>query len=327
MTPSAGKSQAQERGPAEPPPAAEALSPLRRGPSEQTRVMVALLAVYLIWGSGYLATRIALEGIPPFLMAGSRQLFAGSVLYCALRIGGAPNPTRAQWLGSAKISLLLMCVSSGGNAFAQQWVESGVAAVAFATAPIWTALFAGFLERWPTRSEWAGLALGLLAVVLLNAQAGMRGYPLAAVVLMAAAMGWGLGSVLSRHVALPPGTMASSSVMICGGTTLLTLGVLSGEHLAAMPALRSVAAFGYLAVFSSLLGFSAFTYLLHHTRPALAISHAYVNPVVAVVVGALFAGEVITRLEVAAIALTIVAVFLLTSARGELEASPEPATP
>ncbi len=265
---------------------------------------------------------MAVASIPPFLMVGGRQLLAGTVLYCALRIGGASNPNRAQWIASAAVALPLMCVASGGTAFAQQWVDSGLAAVLLATSPLWTVAFAGLLERWPHRAEWYGLALGFAAMILLNAQSGLRAHPIAAIALLVASLCWGLGSVLSRHMELPAGSMASATLMICGGSILLLLGAATGERIYAIPALRSIAAWAYLAIFSSLLGFSAFTYLIRHTRPALALSHAYVNPVVAVAVGALFAGEAVTRLEVGAIGLTIVAVFFITSARVEDVAEP-----
>jgi drug/metabolite transporter (DMT)-like permease len=290
---------------------------------DRPTVILALLAVYLLWGSGYLATRIAVASIPPFLMTGGRQLLAGTVMYCALRLGGASGPTRSQWLASAAVALPLMCVASGGTAFAQQWVDSGLAAVLLATSPLWGAAFAGLVERWPHRVEWYGLALGFAAMILLNAQSGLRAHPIAAISLLLASLCWGLGSVMSRHMELPEGSMASATLMICGGSLLLLLGAATGERLHVMPALRSIAAWVYLAVFSSFLGFSAFTYLIRNTRPALALSHAYVNPVVAVVVGALFAGEAVSRQEIGAIALTIVAVFLITSARVE---GVEPAT-
>ncbi len=118
--------------------------------------------------------------------------------------------------------------------------------------------------------------------------------------------------------------MASATLLICGGSILLIVGAATGEHMDAIPPLKSIAAWVYLAIFSSLLGFSAFTYLIRHTRPALALSHAYVNPVVAVLVGALFGGEAVSRLEVGAIGVTIAAVFFITSAR--IESVAEPAT-
>ena len=303
---------------------AAAAKPALTAVADRTTVIFALLAVYLLWGSGYLATRVAVASIPPFLMTGGRQLFAGTILYCALRIGGASNPTRAQWLASALVALPLMCVASGGTAFAQQWVDSGLAALLLATSPLWTVAFAGLLERWPHRLEWYGLALGFAAMILLNAQSGLRTHPIAATSLLVASLCWGLGSVLSRHMELPAGLMASATLMICGGSVLLMVSVATGEHVYAIPALKSIAAWVYLAIFSSLLGFSAFTYLIRHTRPALALSHAYVNPVVAVLVGALFAGEAVSRQEVGAIGVTIVAVFFITRAR--VESVAEPAT-
>jgi drug/metabolite transporter (DMT)-like permease len=284
--------------------------------ADRTMVMISLLAVYFLWGTGYLATRVAIESFPPFLMTGGRQLLAGSALYWALRLGGASRPTRAQWLASAIVALPLMCIASGGTSFAQQWVDSGLAAVLLATSPLWTAAFAGAIERWPRRMEWYGLGLGFAAMVLLNAQSGLHAHPIAAASLMIASLCWGLGSVMSRHFDLPRDSMASATLMICGGSMLLILSLAAGESMHAAPSLKSMAAWIYLAIFSSLLGFSAFTYLIRRTRPALALSHAYVNPVVAVAVGALFAGETVTGQEVFAIGLTAVAVLLIAGAQG-----------
>jgi drug/metabolite transporter (DMT)-like permease len=143
----------------------------------------------------------------------------------------------------------------------------------------------------------------------------MRAHPMIAVMLAVSSMSWGLGSVLSRYVRLPPGNMASATLMIIGGVILIPAGLIGGERLNAIPPAGALIAFAYLAIFSSLIGFSAFTYLIRHTRPSLALSHAYVNPVVAVTLGAMFAGELVTRLEIVAVVLTAVSIFFLTTVR------------
>src|SRR5262249_30728984 len=133
---------------------------------DKLRIGLALLAVYLIWGSTYLGLRVALEGFPPFLMAGVRFMVAGGALYLWLRARGAPAPSRPQWAGGALLGAFLLVGGNVGVTFAEQWVTSGLAALVVATMPLWAALFAGLLGRWPKRLEWAGLALGFAGIVL-----------------------------------------------------------------------------------------------------------------------------------------------------------------
>ena len=146
-------------------------------------IALALLALYLIWGSTYLGIRIAIESIPPLLMIGVRFILAGGVLYLFLRIRGVPTPNRSQWLGSTAVGILLIGGGMGGVATAEQWVPSSVAAVCIATAPLWISLFAGLWGRWPVRFEWLGLGLGFVGVVLLNLGSGLWASPLGAVIL------------------------------------------------------------------------------------------------------------------------------------------------
>src|SRR5205085_1173824 len=131
------------------------------------RVVLALLALYLIWSSTYLGIRVAVETIPPLFMGGVRFLIAGGLLYAVLRARGTPAPTRRQWLGSAAVGLLLLMVGNGGVAIAEQKVASSIAAMMIATVPLWAAVFAGLWGRWPTRLEGAGLALGFAGIVIL----------------------------------------------------------------------------------------------------------------------------------------------------------------
>jgi drug/metabolite transporter (DMT)-like permease len=253
-------------------------------------VVLALLAVYLIWGSTYLGIRVALEGFPPFLMAGVRFLIAGGVLYVALRAGGAPSPSRAQWGGGALLGMLLLAGGNGGVTFAEQWVASGLAALGVATVPLWAALFAGLLGRWPGRVEWLGLALGFIGVVLLNLEGDLRAQPIGALILAFAAASWAFGTIWSRRLTLPDGLMASAVQMLAAGPALLLAGLVSGERFLSLPAARPLFALGYLIV-AALIAFSAYNYLLRRVRPALATSYAYVNPPVAVGLGVWLAGE------------------------------------
>ncbi len=287
-----------------------------RSPTFSTRDHVgigfALLSLYLIWGSTYLGMRFALESFPPFIMSGIRFLLAGSILYTFLRLRKHPAPTRAQWLASALIGLLLIVVGNGGVSFAEQWVASGLAAVMVAATPLWTAVFIGLQGRWPSRMECIGLGLGFVGVILLNLEHGVWSNPLGAIILLLAPMGWSLGSALSSRVSLPPGLMASATQMLIGGVILLVLALLLGERMTRLPSIHALMALVYLIIFGSLIAFSAYGYLLRHVRPALATSYAYVNPMVAVVLGIGLAGEKITLVGVLAMLVILTGVGLVS---------------
>lgn len=287
-------------------------SQARSGTGERVRIVLALLALYIIWGSTYLGMRLAIGSIPPFLMAGVRFLTAGTLLYASLRLRGISNPSRAQWLGAAIVGVLLVAVGNGGVTFAEQWVASGLAAVAVGAVPLWTALLVGLMGKWPTRLEWLGLALGFVGLILLNLEHGMWANPIGAASLILAPMGWALGSALGPRLILPTGLMSSAAQMLVGGGVLLVLALVSGEHIQRMPTTSSLLALGYLILIGSLVAYSAFNYLLLHVRPALATSFAYVNPVVAVCLGVGLAGEQITLLGVLAMLIILTGVGIVS---------------
>ncbi len=278
-------------------------------------VGLALLAVYVIWGSTYLAIHYALKGFPPFLGAGIRFLSAGTILYSFLRVRGAPNPTRRQWGGAAIVGILLLVGGNGGVVFAEQSVASGVAAMTIATTPLWAVLFARIWGRWPTGKEWIGLLVGFAGIVVLNLGGGLSATPLGAGILVLAALFWGLGSSWSQHLPLPAGAMTSAAEMLVAGAVLLILGLILNERFSGAPSAVSIWALGYLVVFGSLVAFSAFGYLLKRVRPALATSYAYVNPMVALLLGAAFAGEQITGMEAIALLFILSGVVLVILGR------------
>jgi drug/metabolite transporter (DMT)-like permease len=275
-------------------------------------VAAALAALYLIWGSTYLAMRFAIEGFPPFMMAGTRFLLAGGTLYVFLRLRGAAAPGRGEWAGSVMVGGFLLLGGNGGVAYAEQWVASGAAALAVATVPLWTVLFAGWRERhWPDRQEWAGIALGFAGVALLSLGANMQASAAGAAVLLFSTLSWAFGSVWSRGLSLPPGLMGSAAQMLGGGALLMAASLVLGEHMTAVPPVKAVLAWGYLVVFGSFVAFSSYLYLLQTVRPAVATSYAYVNPVIAVVLGAALGGERFTPVEGAAMAVILAAVGLV----------------
>ena len=293
-------------------------TPARSLLGDNLGVVLALLAVYVIWGSTYFAIRIAImpnEGLPPFLMAGLRFLLAGLILFGYVKLRGGEWPTLKQWGASALVGCLLLLGGNGLVTFAEQWVASGLAALAVATVPIFAALFAGLWGKWPGRAEWVGLLLGIGGVALLNLEGNMQAEPLAAMALLFATASWALGSVWSRYLPLPRGMMASATEMLGGGVALLLVGLVSGERITRVPSLEPTLAFVYLIVFGSIVAFSAYSYLLQKVRPSLATSYAYVNPVVAVALGVGLGGETVTMIGFVAMPIILLGVAIVVMAK------------
>ena len=280
------------------------------------QVAAALTAVYLIWGSTYLAIRFALEGgFPPFLLGGARFLLAGSAMYAVLRWRGDVAPTAAQWRNTALMGVLLLLLGNGMVNVAEQTVSSGMAAVAVASAPLWMALFALFRGERPTRLEWVGLAIGFVGVIGLNAGSSLRATPLGTIALLVATVSWSFGSIWSRGRDLPSPFMTAAAQMLCGGLAMLLLGVTLGERLPPQPSAKALGAFVYLVILGSIIGFSAYVWLLRNVRPALAGSYAYVNPAIAVLLGALMARERFSGVELAGMGVILAGVVVITLAK------------
>jgi drug/metabolite transporter (DMT)-like permease len=274
-------------------------------------VLVALLAVWVIWGSTYLAIKLALGTLPPFGMAATRFLAAGAILYGLLRARGAPRPSTPQWRNAAAIGLLMLAVANGAVVFAQGRISSSLAALGVATTPLWVALLGGLLERWPRAVEWTGLAIGFSGVFLLNYGGDLRASPVAALALLISQVSWALGTMLNRRLTLPPGPMASAAQMIAGGAVLLGVSFVTGETLPRAPSPESLAALGYLIVFGSIVAFSAFNFLVRNVSPSLATSNAYVNPIVAVLLGVGLGGESLGPSSFVAMAIIVAGVALV----------------
>lgn len=306
-----------------------------RAPS-RGRVALAFAAVYVLWGSTYLAIRFGIETLPPFLMAGTRHLTAGLLLYAWMRSRGAPRPQRRHWGSAAIIGGLLLLGGNGLVTWAEQRVPSGLAALIVASVPIWMSLLEGIEKRrYPGVAVIGGLALGLAGITLLVAPGrfGGNGHvdPVGALALLTAALCWSFGSLYARRAKLPASTLTATAMeMIAGGTWLWVAGLLLGEGSRldlADVSLRSAVSLLYLIVFGSLIGFTAYVWLLKVSTPARVSTYAYVNPIVAVTLGALFAGEAIT-LRVALAALVIVgAVALIVKARMRPSRRPAAASP
>jgi len=278
-------------------------------------IPLALFTLFVVWGSTYLGIRFALESYPPFLLAGLRFLCAGVAMYGFLRLRGTPAPTPLQWRNAAFTGLMLLGIGNGLVCFAEQHVSSGIAAVAVASVPLFAALFAGLYGQWPSRRENIGLAIGFVGVIVLNLGSSLSGSRLGAMALLLAAACWAFGSVWSRGQEMPPGPMNTAAQMLCASAALLVVGYASGEHLPSHPTRHATLALAYLAVFGSIIAFSAYLYVLKHVRPALATSYAYVNPPVAVLFGVWLAGEHVGPYDLAGMAIVLVGVAAITLAR------------
>ncbi|GAB3509812.1 drug/metabolite exporter YedA [Pseudoxanthomonas daejeonensis] len=280
-------------------------------------VVVALAIVYVVWGSTYLAIRFALEGgWPPLLaVSGARFVVAGGAMYAFLRWRGVAAPTRAQWKNLAAMGAMLLLLGNGCVVLAEQHVSSGLAAVAVASVPLWMGFFGLFYGARPSRIEWVGIAIGFAGVVWLNAGSSLSASPTGLVMLLVAPLGWAFGSVWSRGRDLPSPFMAAAAQMLCGGVLLVGVGLLRGESFTAVPTLHGTLALLYLAVFGSVIAFSTYVWLLHHVRPALVSSYAYVNPAIAVALGAWLASERFTAHDLGAMAVILAGVVIITLAK------------
>ncbi|MDO9232825.1 MAG: drug/metabolite exporter YedA [Methylotenera sp.] len=277
-------------------------------------ILAALFCTYFIWGSTYLAIRFGIESFPPFLMAGIRFTIAGVILYIVMRFLGAPNPTKQQWLGASAVGLLLPALGNGTVCYVQQTVSSGVAALSIATAPIWMAIFSSIWGHKICTKEWLGIAVGLVGIVLLNLGGSLHGDFASALLLIFAAASWSFGSVWGKRLAMPQGLMASAAQMLAGGVALLMMSATQGEAWPQTISLKSWGALLFLVVLGSLVAYSAYQYLLKTVRPLVASSNTFVNPAVAFALGIWLANEHVTRIELIALGVILVGVYLVLSA-------------
>lgn len=254
-------------------------------------VIPALAAVYLIWGSTYLAMRVAVEGLPPFMMASTRFILTGVVLLGFLRARGTPWPTRREWLYATPVGVLMFVLGNGTVAVAEKHLSSGVAAVVCGTMPLWVAALGRFFGEKTSLREWLALVLGFGGVAVLSFGGELKAEPFSAVILFIAPVSWALGSLLARRLPLAKGLMSAATQMLTGGLVMSLVSVVAREEVPVNPPLRSVLAWVYLAIFGSLVAYSAYTYLLANARPSVATSYAYVNPAIAVAMGVGMGGE------------------------------------
>lgn len=296
------------------------------------RVWLPLLIVYVVWGSTYLGIRLAIDTIPPLLMAGLRFSVAGTILYLfSIRRGESTRdrPGRVQWTAAFLIGALLLFGGNGGVVLAERSIPSGIAALLVATVPLWMAIIdSAFFGHRLNRLTVVGLLVGFGGVALLLGWQGGHIDPRGAILGLLAPVCWASGSVFSRRARLPMRPMVATAMqMLCGGALFLVAGVAAGEpgrvHLSAIST-TSLLALAYLTVFGSLVAFSAYVYLLRSAPLTLVSTYAYVNPVVAVALGAVVLGEDISVRTLVAGGVIVGAIALIVSARFT-PAKPQPA--
>lgn len=293
------------------------------------QVLLAFAAIYFIWGSTYLGVHFAIESIPPFFMGGMRFMIAGALLMLYTRSRGVPWPTRSNWIPTAILGIMLFLIANGVVIWSSQYLASGTIALMGATIPMWTVLFDWLLYRSPRPgvSVFIGVALGLAGVVMLISPGEIAGgkplYAPAAIALLFGPACWGIGSLYTRDADLPKSpAMSTGMQLLTGGFFLFLVGILTGERFdPSLLTLRSSIAFIYLITFGSIAAFSAFVWLLRVSTPARVSTYAFVNPVVAVFLGALLANEPLTlRTVIAAVViLSGVVLIILYRAQGEIK--------
>ncbi len=298
-------------------------------------VVLAFAAIYVVWGTTYLAISIAVETIPPFFMAGARFLTAGFITFFFLRMRGVPMPTRREWRSAAIIGALLLVGGNGLVSWAEQQIPSGIAALIVATVPLWMAVFGWLIyrQRRPGVQTVAGLFLGLVGIVLLVGPAQLAGDAsfdlISLLVLLLSPVLWSLGSLYSRQAVLPKNVlMATAMEMLAGGVMLMVVGLTMGEATQldlALISTRSFLSLLYLIVFGSIVAFTAYVWLLKHVQPARVATYTYVNPVIAVFLGWLILSEPVTLQTIIAVVVILAAVVMISTQKEKKEPPAVPA--
>jgi drug/metabolite transporter (DMT)-like permease len=297
----------------------------KRGHASRAQIVAAFASIYVIWGSTYLAIRYAVETIPPFIMGGVRFLISGAMLYLWARSRGAPRPMRLHWRNAIIAGGFLLLGGNGAVMWAEQFVPSGLTALLVSILPFWLVIIEWIRppRRRPSAAVLIGLVLGFVGIIVLVGLSDVGGHgdvmPLGALVLILGSLSWAIGSFWSRDAQLPEsGLLTTGMEMIGGGVLLLVVGTFAGEfsHLD-IRGISNASAFGllYLITFGSLVGFTSYIWLLDKVSPARLGTYAYVNPIVAVLLGWAIAGERLSIRTGVAAAIVICAVALITTAR------------
>lgn len=296
-----------------------------RGHASRAQIIAAFASIYLIWGSTYLAISYAVGTIPPFIMGGIRFVVSGAMLYLWARYRGAPRPTRLHWRNAIVAGGFLLLGGNGAVVWAEQFVPSGLTALLVSILPFWLVIIEWVRppHRRPSGAVLIGIVLGFIGIVVLVGPSDVGGHgdvrPIGALVLILGSLSWAIGSFWSRDAQLPEsGLLTTGMEMLGGGVLLLTVGAVTGElsHFD-FHGISNASAVGllYLITFGSLLGFTSYIWLLDKVSPARLGTYAYVNPIVAVLLGWAIAGERLSIRTGIAAAIVICAVALITTAR------------
>jgi len=276
------------------------------------RIAACLAATWFIWGSTYLALKFALLSFPPFLQSGTRFLFAGSLLLTWARWRGQSMPTQLQWRNALVVGSLMLAANVGGVAYAEQSLASGLVVAFIAIVPALITVVSLPFGLRPAPIEVIGIALGFFGVLLLVRGEAFTSSPIGVLAIVTAALGWSTGSGLSQHVLrLAPAAAGFASAMLCAGGVLIALSLVSGESFTWPPQPLAVAAWLYLSLFGSVIAYSAYMTLLANTRPALATSNSFVNPVIAMLLGVSLGGEMVTLREWLAVGVIVLGITVL----------------
>ena len=293
--------------------------------ASRAQIIAAFASIYIIWGSTYLAIRYAIQTLPPFIMGGMRFLASGVLLYIWARYRGAPRPTRLHWRNAIIAGGFLLLGGNGAVVWAEQFVPSGLTALLVSILPFWLVIIEWVRppRKGPNGAVVGGLVLGFAGIIVLVGPGNVGGHgdvrPLGALVLILGSLSWAIGSFWSRDASLPQSGLLTTGIeMLGGGAMLLIVGLVSGElsHFDVHSVSHaSILGLAYLVTFGSLLGFTSYIWLLDKVSPAHLGTYAYVNPIVAVLLGWAIAGERLSvRTGVAAV-IVICAVALITTAR------------
>ena len=291
----------------------------------RVRILTAFAAIYLIWGSTYLAIRFAVETLPPFLMTGVRFVAAGLAMYIWARLAGTARPTRAQWAAAALVGTLMLLFGVGMVSWAQQRIPSGAAALIVGVGPLSMVLvdWLFFGAARPDGKTVAGILLGFAGVALLIGPEQLAGAGridlVGTGVILFGTITWSFGSLYSRGPHLPASPVQAIGMeMLAGGVVLLIVGTLLGEWSAidwSVVTTRSLVSVGYLSLFGSVMALGAYLWLMRHVSPARVMTHAYVNPIVAVLLGWALADEALNSRIIVACAVIVLGVVTITAGK------------
>jgi drug/metabolite transporter (DMT)-like permease len=289
-------------------------------------IVACLLAVYIVWGTTYFAIKVAIEGMAPFFLVGTRFVAAGALLLGWQALRGVPMPTAKQWGGAALVGLLLLVIGNGGVSIAEHWVSSGATVALISIMPLATVLWSGAFGQWPRRAEWSAIALGGAGVAIMLLGRDLQGSIVGTLLILFATASWSLGTVLSRRLDIPHGPTGFGAEMLTAGLMGLAVSAALGEHWSIPAAPRVWWAWGYLVVFGSLVAFSAYRFVVERVSASLAATYAYVNPPVALAVGWWLGNETFSANVLLGLPVVLVAVALHAWIQTRDE-SKAPATP